>query len=98
MEIKINTTVNLPDNTVRAEADRIVKHIQEVLVQIDLGIIAKDRESVKNAILGEKKPGSVCNEFEEAYLNYIPYMFWLYHVDGHSWTTEELESLWDWTW
>lgn len=98
MEIKINTTIKLPDNKTRIEADRIVQHIQEVLVQIDLGIISKDKDSIRNAILGPKKEGRCCYEFEEAYLDYIPYMFWFYHVDGKSWTTQELEELWDWSW
>lgn len=98
MEIKINTTVNLPDNKVRIEADRIIQHIQEVLVQVDLGIISKDNDSIHDAILGPKKEGSCCYEFEEAYLNYIPYMFWFYHVDGKSWTIQELEELWTWEW
>lgn len=98
MEIKINTTVNLPDNKTRIEADRIVKHIQEVLVQVDLGIISKDNDSIHDAILGPKKEGGCCYEFEEAYLNYIPYMFWFYHVNGTSWTIQELEELWTWEW
>lgn len=98
MEVKINTTVTIPDNKTRVETSRIVEHIQEVLVQIDLGIVKKDRESIKNAILGEKKPGGICYEYEEAYLTYIPYMFWFYHVDGRSWTIEELDNLWEWTW
>lgn len=98
MEIKINTTIKLPDNKTRIKADRIVQHIQEILVQIDLGIIPKDKESIRNAILGPKKEGCCCYEYEEAYLDYIPYMFWFYHVDGRSWTTQELEELWDWSW
>jgi hypothetical protein len=96
MEIKINTTVKLPDNNTRHKVDRIVKHIQEVLVQIDLGIVKKDQDSIKNAMLGEKQGCS--NEYEEAYLTYIPYMFWFYHVDGSSWTTDELYGIWDWLW
>lgn len=96
MEIKINTTVKLPDNNTRPKVDRIVKHIQEVLVQIDLGIVKKDLESVSSAMLGEKQGFS--NEYEEAYLAYIPCMFWFYHVDGSSWTTEELYEIWDWQW
>lgn len=96
MEIKINTTVKLPDNNTRHRVDRIVKHIQEVLVQIDLGIVKKDLESVSSAMLGEKQGSS--NEYEEAYLTYIPCMFWFYHVDGSSWTTEELYEIWDWQW
>lgn len=96
MEIKINTTVKLPDNNIRPRVDCIVKHIQEVLVQIDLGIVKKDLESVSSAILGKKQGFS--NEYEEAYLTYIPYMFWFYHVDGSSWTTDELYEIWDWQW
>ena len=98
MEIKINTTVNLPNNVVRREVDRIVQHIQEVLVHVELGIIPKDDDSIRNAILGPKKEGGCCYEFEEAYLNYIPYMFWFYHLDGKTWTIQELEELWTWEW
>lgn len=54
MKVKINTTVNLPNNVVRREADRIVQHIQEVLVHVELGIIPKDDDSIRNAILGPK--------------------------------------------
>lgn len=98
MEIKINTTVNLPDNKSRVEVDKIVKHVQEVLVQYELGLIPKTREGFKNAILGEKKGNGVCYEYEEAYLSYIPCMFWFYRINGSSWTSEELYEIWDWCW
>ena len=98
MEIKINTTVNLPDNNSRAEVDRIVRHVQEVLVQYELGLISKTREGFKNAILGEKKSNGACYEYEEAYLTYIPCMFWFYHINGTSWTSDELYEIWDWCW
>lgn len=96
MEIKINTTVNLPDNKTRVEVDRIVKHIQEVLVQYELGLIPKTKEGFKNAVLGERNGPSY--EYDEAYLTYIPYMFWFYHINGTSWTIDELLEIWDWTW
>lgn len=98
MEIKIDTTVKLPDNNIRPRVDRIVKHIQEVLVKYELGIIPSTREDIKNAILGEKKSNGISYEYEEAYLTYIPYMFWFYHVNGSSWTTDELYEIWDWQW
>jgi len=98
MEIKIDTTLKLPDNNIRLEVERMVKHIQEVLVKYELGIIPSTREDIKNAILGEKKSNGISYEYEEAYLTYIPYMFWFYHVDGSSWTTEELYGIWDWLW
>jgi hypothetical protein len=97
MEIKINTTVKLPDNNTRHRIEKIVKHIQEVLVKYELGIIPSTRDDIKNAILGEEKSEGV-REYEEAYLTYIPYMFWFYHVDGSSWTTDELYGIWDWLW
>ena len=96
MKIDINTTINLPDNTTFPRTDNIVAHIQEVLVKYELGMIDKNRESIKNEILGEKVGNSY--QYEEAYLTYIPYIFKFWHANGTGWTTEELSELWDWLW
>lgn len=92
MEIKIEhpITISIPDNKNRERFDEIVKHIQEVLIKFELGEVKSAQ--FMSVVLGEN------NKYEEAYLSYMPYLSWFYHINGSSYSINELLEICDWTW
>ena len=91
MEVKIEhpITISIPDNKNRERFDEIVKHIQEVLIKFELGEVKSAQ--FMSVVLGEN------NKYEEAYLCYMPYLSWFYHINGKSYSTNELLEICDWT-